>query len=156
MTMMDTLDGIFMNVAYGWAFFNPVRKVFYNLAITGLSVAICFFIGSIELLGLLPMELKLKGHFWKDMSGFNINTAGFIIVGMFLLTWLGAIVIWRVGNIEEKWGSRLKRIESPFPDAASPDGDGDGGTDVAELPHRIDGSRLPHIDVDEPVPADVD
>ena len=56
MTLMDTTDGMFMNLAYGWAFFNPVRKVYYNLAITGLSVAICFFIGGIELLGLLPQE----------------------------------------------------------------------------------------------------
>ena len=54
MCLMDTLDGVFMNVAYSWAFLNPVRKVYYNLAITGLSVAICFFIGTIEVLGLLP------------------------------------------------------------------------------------------------------
>ena len=62
MSLMDTLDGVFMNVAYGWAFFNPVRKVYYNLAITGLSVSICFFIGTIEVLGLLPMELHLNGE----------------------------------------------------------------------------------------------
>ena len=66
---MDTLDGCFMNVAYGWAFFNPVRKVYYNLAITGLSVAICFFIGTIEVLGLLPTELHLHGGFWDVMAG---------------------------------------------------------------------------------------
>ena len=62
MALMDTLDGCFMNVAYGWAFFNPVRKVYYNLAITGLSVAICFFIGTIEVFGLLPMELHIHGR----------------------------------------------------------------------------------------------
>ena len=56
MVLMDTIDCLFMNVAYGWAFFNPVRKIFYNLAITGLSVAICFFIGPIEVLGLLPQN----------------------------------------------------------------------------------------------------
>ena len=56
MTLMDTTDGLFMNLAYGWAFFNPVRKVYYNLAITGLSVAICFFIGGIEILSLIPYE----------------------------------------------------------------------------------------------------
>ena len=89
MSLMDTLDGCFMNVAYGWAFFNPVRKVYYNLAITGLSVAICFFIGTIEVLGLLPMELHLHGRFWDDMAGFNINTAGFVIVGLFVVTWAG-------------------------------------------------------------------
>ena len=112
MSLMDTLDGCFMNVAYGWAFFNPVRKVYYNLAITGLSVAICFFIGTIEVLGLLPMELHLRGQFWNDMAGFNINTAGFIIVGMFVVTWVAALAIWRYGKIEEKWSAKLKVAES--------------------------------------------
>lgn len=111
MSLLDTADGCFMNVAYGWAFLNPVRKVFYNLAITGLSVAICFFIGTIEVLGLLPVELHWKGHFWNDMSGFNINTAGFIIVAMFILTWSGALVIWRYGHVEEKWGANLRSTE---------------------------------------------
>jgi nickel/cobalt transporter (NiCoT) family protein len=108
MTLMDTLDGCFMNVAYGWAFFNPVRKVYYNLAITGLSVAICFFIGTVEVLGLLPMELHLHGRFWDDMAGFNINTAGFIIVGMFFITWVGALAIWHFGKVEEKWSAKLR------------------------------------------------
>ena len=112
MSLMDTLDGCFMNVAYGWAFFNPVRKVYYNLAITGLSVAICFFIGTVEVLGLLPMELHLHGHFWDDMAGFNINTAGFVIVGMFVLTWIVALAIWRIGNVEEKWSAKLKVAEA--------------------------------------------
>ncbi|MGP0110818.1 MAG: HoxN/HupN/NixA family nickel/cobalt transporter [Acidimicrobiales bacterium] len=112
MSLMDTLDGCFMNVAYGWAFFNPVRKVYYNLAITGLSVAICFFIGTVEVLGLLPMELHLHGHFWDDMAGFNINTAGFVIVGMFILTWVVALAIWRIGNVEEKWSAKLKVAET--------------------------------------------
>ena len=77
MALMDTIDGIFMNFAYSWAFFNPVRKVYYNLAITGLSVAICFFIGTIEVLGLLPMELGgLHSGFWNYMANFNINKAG--------------------------------------------------------------------------------
>src|ERR1700689_628509 len=118
MVLMDTIDCMFMNVAYGWAFFNPVRKIFYNLAITGLSVAICFFIGAIEVLGLLPHELHLKGAFWRFMSGFDINKAGFIIVGMFVVTWLGAGLIWRYGNIEEKWGSKLRPIEIAILDGA--------------------------------------
>ncbi|MGP0029060.1 MAG: HoxN/HupN/NixA family nickel/cobalt transporter [Acidimicrobiales bacterium] len=107
MSLMDTLDGVFMNMAYGWAFFNPVRKVYYNLAITGLSVFICFFIGTVEVLGLLPVELHLNGGFWKFMANFNINTAGFVIVGMFILTWAGALLIWKYGNVEEKWSAKL-------------------------------------------------
>ncbi|MFZ0168654.1 MAG: HoxN/HupN/NixA family nickel/cobalt transporter [Candidatus Dormiibacterota bacterium] len=108
MALMDTFDGCFMNIAYGWAFFNPVRKVYYNLAITGLSVAICFLIGTIEILGLLPVELHLKGPFWHFMAGFDINTAGFVIVGLFILTWALALIIWRFGHIEAKWEAGLR------------------------------------------------
>src|SRR6201996_9254795 len=111
MTLMDTTDGLFMNMAYGWAFFNPVRKVFYNLAITGLSVAICVFIGAIETLSLIPQDFhnfSQTSGFWGFMYNFNINTAGFVIVGMFILTWAGAILIWRYGHIEEKWSARLQ------------------------------------------------
>jgi nickel/cobalt transporter (NiCoT) family protein len=110
MALMDTIDGIFMNFAYSWAFFNPVRKVYYNLAITGLSVAICFFIGTVEVLGLLPTELGgLHSGFWSFMASFNINKAGFVIVGMFVVCWAGALAFWRFGRVEEKWGARLKQ-----------------------------------------------
>jgi high-affinity nickel-transport protein len=118
MVLMDTIDCMFMNVAYGWAFFNPVRKIFYNLAITGLSVAICFFIGAIEVLGLVPQELHWKGSFWRLMSSFDINKAGLIIVGMFVVTWLGAVLLWRYGRIEEKWGSSLRTTEIAILDSA--------------------------------------
>jgi len=126
MVLMDTIDCMFMNVAYGWAFFNPVRKIFYNLAITGLSVAICFFIGAIEVLGLLPQELHWKGGFWRLMSGFNINTAGMIIVAMFVVTWLGAVLIWRYGHIEERWGSKLRPTEISILDGSERSLSGDG------------------------------
>ena len=116
MSMMDTADGLFMNVAYGWAFLNPVRKVYYNLAITGLSVSICFFIGSIEILGLLPMELHVHGSFWSLMQNFNINTAGFVIVGMFIVTWAAAMAIWKYGHVEEKWTARLNNETVPPPE----------------------------------------
>ena len=115
MTFMDTTDGLFMNLAYGWAFFNPVRKVYYNLAITGLSVAICFVIGAVEALSLLPQEihgLSRTTGFWGLISRFNINTAGFVIVGLFLATWLAALLIWRYARIEQKW--------NPAPSPAHP------------------------------------
>jgi nickel/cobalt transporter (NiCoT) family protein len=108
MALLDTLDGCFMNFAYGWAFFNPVRKIYYNLAITGLSIAICFIVGAIEVLGLLPSELHWHGAFWRVMEHFNINTAGIIIVAMFIVVWAGALLFWRYGHVEEKWGSKLK------------------------------------------------
>src|ERR1700734_751862 len=112
MALMDTIDGIFMNFAYSWAFFNPVRKVYYNLAITGLSVAICFFIGTIEVLGLLPRQIGgLHGGFWHYMAAFDINKAGFVIVGMFVVCWAGAMLFWRYGRVEEKWSANLIKEE---------------------------------------------
>ena len=107
MTIMDTIDGLFMNVAYSYAMFNPVRRIYYNLLITGLSVFICVFIGSIEVFGLAPQEVHWRGAFWNFMANFNINTAGYVIVGLFVVTWLGAAVYWKVGHVEQRWGARL-------------------------------------------------
>jgi nickel/cobalt transporter (NiCoT) family protein len=103
MTLFDTLDGCFMTVAYGWAFARPVRKVYYNLVITGLSIAAAFLIGTVEILGLLTSELGLHGPFWDFAAGFDINKAGFTIAALFVAVWTAAIVIWRLGNIESRW-----------------------------------------------------
>jgi high-affinity nickel-transport protein len=103
MCLFDTADGCFMNFAYDWAFARPVRKVFYNLTITGLSVFVAFFIGTIEILGLLGAELNLTGGFWSFMGNFDLNKAGFVIVGIFVLTWAVALSIWHFGHIEQKW-----------------------------------------------------
>ena len=107
MCLFDTLDGCFMNFAYDWAFANPVRKVFYNLTITGLSVAVAFFIGTVEILGLIGQEANLNSPFWVFVRGFNINTAGYAIVGLFVLTWAIALLYWRFGRVEEKWNAAL-------------------------------------------------
>jgi nickel/cobalt transporter (NiCoT) family protein len=103
MSLFDTADGCFMNFAYDWAFARPVRTVYYNLTITGLSVFVAFFIGTIELLGLVGQEAHLGGGFWAFLGSFNINTAGFVIVGVFVLTWVAALAIWHFGKIEKKW-----------------------------------------------------
>lgn len=103
MMLFDTLDGCFMNFAYGWAFARPVRKVYYNLVITGLSIAAAFVIGTIEILGVLTTELHLRGPFWDYMANFNINIAGFVIAGMFVLIWAAAIAYWRLGRVEQRW-----------------------------------------------------
>ncbi len=105
MTLFDTIDGCFMNVAYGWAFARPVRKVYYNLVITGLSILVAFLIGSIEIFGLLATELHLSGGFWDFMADFNINTAGFVVVGLFVAVWIGAVAYWRFGRVEQRWGT---------------------------------------------------
>jgi len=104
MTLLDTIDGSFMNFAYGWAFAQPVRKVYYNLAITGLSIVVAFVVGTIEILGLVSNELHLGG-FWGSFAGFNINLAGFVIAGLFVVVWAGALAIWRFGHIEQRWES---------------------------------------------------
>jgi nickel/cobalt transporter (NiCoT) family protein len=103
MSLFDTMDGCFMNFAYDWAFSRPVRKVYYNLTITGLSVFVAVFIGVIEVLGLLGQDGNLTGSGWAWLENFNINTAGFVIVGVFVLTWTVALAIWRFGKIEQKW-----------------------------------------------------
>ncbi|MGA2522041.1 MAG: HoxN/HupN/NixA family nickel/cobalt transporter [Acidimicrobiales bacterium] len=103
MSLFDTIDGCFMNFAYDWAFAKPVRKVYYNITITGLSVFVAFFIGTIELVGLLGQEAHLGGSFWGFFESFNINSAGFVIVGVFVVTWVVALLIWRFGRIEAKW-----------------------------------------------------
>ncbi len=104
MSLMDTIDGSFMNFAYGWAFSKPVRKVYYNLTITGLSVAVAAVIGTIELGGLIASELSLSGSFWDWFENVDINFLGFVIVGMFCLTWAGSLLVWRCARIEERWG----------------------------------------------------
>ena len=103
MCLLDTIDGSFMNFAYGWAFSNPVRKIYYNITITGLSVAVALLIGSIELLGLFAGQLGWRGPFWDWIGGLDLNTVGFVVVGIFVVTWAAALLVWRFGRIEEKW-----------------------------------------------------
>ncbi|HLH66243.1 MAG TPA: HoxN/HupN/NixA family nickel/cobalt transporter [Solirubrobacteraceae bacterium] len=107
MSLMDSIDGSFMSFAYGWAFSKPVRKVFYNLTITGLSVAVALLIGTIEIGGLVASQLDLSGGFWSWFEAININLLGFLIVGMFVATWAIALAVWRVGRVEERWQPRL-------------------------------------------------
>src|SRR5665213_1410715 len=103
MSLLDTVDGSFMNFAYGWAFSKPVRKVYYNIAITGLSVFVAFYIGTLELLQVLQSQLKLHGGIWNYAAGFSINGAGFVIVGIFVATWTFALLYWKYGRVDERW-----------------------------------------------------
>jgi nickel/cobalt transporter (NiCoT) family protein len=111
MSLLDTIDGSFMNFAYGWALSNPVRKVFYNITITGLSVAVALVIGTIELAALFAQRLNAQGSFWIWLENVSINTLGFIIVGMFVATWGIALSIWHFARIEERWSSHLDHSE---------------------------------------------
>ena len=113
MCLFDTIDGCFMNFAYDWAFAKPVRKVYYNLTITGLSVFVAVFIGTIEILGLIGSEYNLSGGFWAFMGNLDINKAGLVIVAIFVLTWIAALAIWRFGKIEQKWDARQAVTADP-------------------------------------------
>jgi high-affinity nickel-transport protein len=113
MSLLDTIDGAFMNVAYGWAFSKPVRKVFYNLTITGLSVAVALVVGTIEIGGLLAQKLDAQGSFWRGLENIDLSTLGFIIVGMFALTIAGSVAVWRLWQIEERWGAGVRPSPKP-------------------------------------------
>jgi high-affinity nickel-transport protein len=107
MSLLDTIDGSFMNFAYGWAFSQPVRKVYYNLTITGLSVAVALIVGTVELASIAAEKLKLTGGVWDFVSNLDLNTVGFVIVGLFVATWTIAFAVWRFARIEERWSGDL-------------------------------------------------
>ena len=112
MSLLDTIDGSFMNFAYGWAFASPVRKVYYNITITGLSVTVALLIGTVELVGLLGQELNLTTGAWGWIEGLNINTLGFFIVGLFAATWAVAVAIWRVFGLERRYADTAELSEA--------------------------------------------
>ena len=107
MSLADTADGAFMAKAYAWAFSNPVRKVFYNLSVTGLSVFVALFVGLVELLQVLIGQLRLQGEPWDAISALNFANMGLIIVGAFAVAWAGAFIVYKVRRVEERWGADL-------------------------------------------------
>jgi high-affinity nickel-transport protein len=107
MSLLDTIDGCFMNFAYGWAFSKPVRKVFYNLTITGLSVFVALVIGSIEVVSVLVEQAGITTGPLAAVAGLDLNHVGYTIVGLFVVAWAVAVGIWKYGRIEEKWTAGL-------------------------------------------------
>lgn len=105
MSLADTVDGVFMNAAYGWAFARPVRKVFYNLTITSLSVVVALAIGTIELVGVAADRFNITSGPLASIANINLDDAGYGIVALFVLIWGIALVVWRVGRIEERWST---------------------------------------------------
>ncbi|MEO6957605.1 MAG: HoxN/HupN/NixA family nickel/cobalt transporter [Antricoccus sp.] len=108
MSLWDTMDGCFMNFAYGWAFSKPVRKVFYNMTITSLSVVVALVIGVIELVGVLADRLKIESGPIGAIASINLDYVGFGIVGLFIVMWIGSVAFWKFGNVEERWGANLQ------------------------------------------------
>ncbi len=111
MSLMDTTDGAFMSKAYSWAFASPIRKVFYNLTVTSLSVFVALFVGVVELLQILIDVLKLRGGIFDAIANFDLfGSAGFVIVAAFVLAWGAAFVIYKVRRIDERWGAAVDKV----------------------------------------------
>ncbi len=107
MSLLDTIDGCFMNFAYGWAFSKPVRKVFYNITITGLSVAVALIIGTIEVISIVTNELTIESGPLAAVANVDLNDVGYAILALFVATWVVAFTVWKLGRIEEKWSAGL-------------------------------------------------
>jgi len=103
MSLIDTTDGVLMIGAYGWAFINPVRKLYYNLTITFVSVVVAVLIGGIEALGLVGDQLELSGMFWDGVGALNdnFNLLGFAVIGLFIAAWTGSVLVYRYTGLDE-------------------------------------------------------
>jgi len=111
MSLMDTADGAFMAKAYSWAFTSPIRKVFYNLTMTSLSVFVALFIGGLELMQALIRAFDLKGGVFSAIAGFDlIGRAGYFIVAAFVVAWAAALLIYKARRIDERWSERISRV----------------------------------------------
>jgi nickel/cobalt transporter (NiCoT) family protein len=113
MSLMDTLDGAFMAGAYGWAFSNPVRKVYYNITITSLSIVVALAIGTVELLQVLSTRLALSGGFWDWLRNLDFETLGYAVVGLFILMWAMSVSIWKLRRIEDRWAAVVAEERRP-------------------------------------------
>jgi high-affinity nickel-transport protein len=103
MSLVDTTDGVAMLGAYGWAFLRPIRKLYYNLTITSISVVVALFIGGLEVLQVIGSELHASGAFWDAVQGVSFANLGFYIIGLFMASWLLSIVVYitrRIDNLD--------------------------------------------------------
>ncbi|MFC9251086.1 Nickel transporter NicT [Amycolatopsis thailandensis] len=107
MTLFDTADGCFMNYAYGWAFAKPVRKIYYNLTVTALSVAVALLIGTIEVISIVTERFGITTGPLAAIGSLSLDYVGYAVVALFVLTWLFALLVWRFARIEERWSARL-------------------------------------------------
>jgi len=105
MTLMDTTDGVLMTKAYDWALLNPVRKIFYNVTATGLSVSVALVVGSVELLQVLISTLGLHGGLFDAIALLGFGKLGYVVVGFFMLGWGLSVAAWKLGRMEERYGS---------------------------------------------------
>jgi len=111
MSLMDTTDGVFMAKAYRWAFTSPLRKVYYNMTTTGLSVFVALAIGTIEYLQVVSSQLNIDNPFFNWLNNLDFETLGYGIVAIFLFTWIGSVVLFKLRRIEERYGTFETQIE---------------------------------------------
>jgi high-affinity nickel-transport protein len=145
MSLLDSIDGVFMIFAYGWAFSQPVRKIYYNIVITGLSVGVALVIGVIEILSIVTAKLGIHDGPLAVLGGVDLNNVGFVIVGIFVLTWVVAVAVWHLGDVEEKWSQNLKPVLPAY--GSEPTGGAGLDLDV-ELPEAT------HVHADGSIHAD--
>jgi high-affinity nickel-transport protein len=112
MSLLDSADGVFMNFAYGWAFSRPVRKVYYNITITGLSVAVALIIGVVEIDSIVVDKLGITSGPLHAIGTLDLNHVGYIIVALFVVTWVVALTWWKLGRVEERWSAGLSQPTS--------------------------------------------
>ncbi|MGH7920007.1 MAG: HoxN/HupN/NixA family nickel/cobalt transporter [Candidatus Dormibacteraceae bacterium] len=124
MSLMDTTDGAFMSKAYAWAFSNPIRKVFYNLTITSLSVFVALFVGLLEVVQILGAMLSAQGGVWSFVNALDFGTVGFVIVTAFAVTWAGAFAYFKWGRVEERWTAKIAGAGPPAHPECSAAGEG--------------------------------
>jgi high-affinity nickel-transport protein len=112
MSLMDSLDGIFMTKAYSWAFTSPLRKIYYNITTTGLSIFVAFVIGTIQFIGVLSEKTNIDNYQpFTMISAVDLNRVGYFIVASFIGAWLLSILIWRMGKYEAKYSSGIAETE---------------------------------------------
>jgi high-affinity nickel-transport protein len=102
MSLMDTADGMFMSTAYRWAFTTPLRKLYYNVTVTAVSVIAALLIGSVELIQVLSDKLHLQSGFFQWVNALNFANLGYMLVVLFILAWVISVTIWKIMKVEER------------------------------------------------------
>ena len=104
MTLLDSADGVLMCGAYGWALDKPLRKIFYNLTVTGLSVVVALFVGTIEIISIVTSRwFGIHDGVFGAIQSLDVQTMGLAVAGLFVVSWLASAAVWRFGRIEERW-----------------------------------------------------
>ena len=112
MSLMDALDGVFMTKAYGWAFTSPLRKIYYNLTTTSISIFVALVIGTIQIINVLASKTNIESlPGFKQIAEIDLGGIGFFIVASFVAAWLLSVAVWKIGKFEARYPSGVKETE---------------------------------------------